>query len=120
MLATRALGLDRTYFGVELGLVKPKWITTFPYGYIPHPMIVSQCLALAGFLKLAAFRASWGWLARGHIALYLLHMLQEHLDLHRTAVKKDASSSELAAFLFSMGGRTEGVLRGATHKSKEE
>eukprot|EP01035_Chromulina_nebulosa_P019167 gene19167-25011_t len=38
-MATSALGLDRTYFGAELGLVEPKWITQFPYGYIPHPMI---------------------------------------------------------------------------------
>ena len=30
--ATNALGLDRTYFAAELGLVPPKWITQFPYG----------------------------------------------------------------------------------------
>lgn len=32
MLATRALGINRTYFAAELGLVEPKWITVFPYG----------------------------------------------------------------------------------------
>ena len=31
MKATKALGLDRTYFGVELGFLKPKWIHEFPY-----------------------------------------------------------------------------------------
>ena len=46
MKATKALGLDRTYFGVELGFLAPKWIDEFPYGTIPHPMIVSQLLAL--------------------------------------------------------------------------
>ena len=46
MKATKALGLDRTYFGVELGFLAPKWIDEFPYGTIPHPMIVSQILAL--------------------------------------------------------------------------
>ena len=32
MMATNALGVDRTYFAAELGLVEPKWITQFPYG----------------------------------------------------------------------------------------
>lgn len=34
MMATKALGVDRTYFGAELGLYPPKWITEFPYGYV--------------------------------------------------------------------------------------
>jgi hypothetical protein len=104
VLATNALGLDRTYFGVELGICEPKWITAFPYGVIPHPMIVSQILALGGFLKLAAFRAAWPWLVPGHMALYFIHMLQEHFDIHR-----DGKLSLSA--IFSMGGRTEQVLR---------
>lgn len=32
VMATEAIGLDRTYFGAELGLVEPKWIEQFPYG----------------------------------------------------------------------------------------
>jgi len=51
IMATSALGIDRTYFAAELGLVEAKWVTQFPYGYIPHPMIVSQIWALLGFLK---------------------------------------------------------------------
>jgi len=39
MLATARLGMVRTYFGAELGYVKPQWISDFPYGWIPHPMI---------------------------------------------------------------------------------
>jgi hypothetical protein len=31
-LATNAIGVDRTYFAAELGLVEPKWINKFPYG----------------------------------------------------------------------------------------
>lgn len=31
-LATEAIGIDRTYFAAELGLVEPKWINKFPYG----------------------------------------------------------------------------------------
>ena len=34
MLATNAIGIDRTYFAAELGLVEPKWINKFPYGYV--------------------------------------------------------------------------------------
>lgn len=30
--ATIALGVDRTYFGAELGKCEPKWINEFPYG----------------------------------------------------------------------------------------
>lgn len=50
LLATARLGLVRTYFGSELGFVKPKWITGFPYGYIPHPMIVGQLMAFASII----------------------------------------------------------------------
>ena len=32
VMATNAIGIDRTYFAAELGLVKPKWIEQFPYG----------------------------------------------------------------------------------------
>lgn len=32
ILATIALGLDRTYFGSELGYCESKWVTDFPYG----------------------------------------------------------------------------------------
>jgi hypothetical protein len=32
MMATEAIGIDRTYFAAELGLVEPKWINKFPYG----------------------------------------------------------------------------------------
>jgi hypothetical protein len=32
MLATKRLGVDRTYFGAELGVVEPLWVDKFPYG----------------------------------------------------------------------------------------
>ena len=78
LLATQALGVDRTYFAAELGLVEPKWINQFPYGYIPHPMIVSQIWALLGFFKAAHFRAEAPYVVPVHVTLYLIHMLQEH------------------------------------------
>lgn len=85
--ATKALGIDRTYFGAELGVVESKWITEFPYGYIPHPMIVSQICALAGFhlaphwIDRSGAAPMWSVAVPIHVALYLVHMMQEHLDL---------------------------------------
>lgn len=82
MLATARLGMIRTYFGAELGFVKPKWITGFPYGVIPHPMIVGQIIAYSTVLY-------WWWdrissenamLVAGHIGCYALHMTQEILS----------------------------------------
>ena len=85
MLATKALGIDRTYFGAELGMpnCEPKWIDAYPYGYIPHPMILSQMFALCGFMTAEHFRAAapW-WLVPTHLALYAVHMAQEHWDVH--------------------------------------
>lgn len=81
--ATNALGIDRTYFAAELGLLEPKWITQFPYGYIPHPMIVSQIIALIGIHKASHFRADWPYVIPVHVALYLTHMLQEHFNIYR-------------------------------------
>jgi hypothetical protein len=50
ILATVRLGFLRTYFGSELGFCKPEWIHGFPYGTIPHPMIVGQLLAYSSIL----------------------------------------------------------------------
>eukprot|EP00548_Thalassiothrix_antarctica_P004986 CAMPEP_0194132504 /NCGR_PEP_ID=MMETSP0152-20130528/2952_1 /TAXON_ID=1049557 /ORGANISM="Thalassiothrix antarctica, Strain L6-D1" /LENGTH=590 /DNA_ID=CAMNT_0038827573 /DNA_START=125 /DNA_END=1897 /DNA_ORIENTATION=- len=79
ILATARLGLVRTYFGSELGFVKPKWIEGFPYGYIPHPMIMGQLFAYSTIL--------WWWnsvvtfetaaLISTHMSLYTIHMIQE-------------------------------------------
>jgi len=82
VLATRAIGVDRTYFAAELGLVEPKWIEKFPYGYIPHPMIVSQIFALMGLYKASHFRTEWPYVVPIHVTLYLIHMLQEHFDVY--------------------------------------
>lgn len=85
--ATNVLGLDRTYFGAELGKCPAKWINQFPYGYIPHPMIVSQIFALLGVMKANHFRHDYPYLIHWHVLLYIVHMLQEHFDLHYDSVK---------------------------------
>mmetsp|Transcript_20091 Transcript_20091/g.42135 ORF Transcript_20091/g.42135 Transcript_20091/m.42135 type:complete len:668 (-) Transcript_20091:106-2109(-) len=89
---TSQLGVDGTYFGIELGMVpmQKNYVQRFPYGVIPHPMILSQCVALLGFHKNEAFRQAMPFLVPAHVALYLVHMLQEHFDIHATRKAKKA------------------------------
>mmetsp|Transcript_23062 Transcript_23062/g.37046 ORF Transcript_23062/g.37046 Transcript_23062/m.37046 type:complete len:592 (+) Transcript_23062:52-1827(+) len=82
--ATRALGIDKTYFGSELGHCQPKYVSAFPYNCIPHPMIVGAVIGLVGFHKMEGFRREMPYLVPIHIALYLLHMTQEIFDFHRS------------------------------------
>lgn len=81
LLATARLGMDRTYFGSELGFVKPQWIHGFPYGTIPHPMIMGQVWAFAAILywwwdRLSTFDM---YLLEAHMTAYIVHMMQEIL-----------------------------------------
>ena len=79
MLATARLGFVRTYFGSELGFVKPKWITGFPYGYIPHPMIVGQLTAYSSILWWFNLDFETTALIVTHMCFYSAHMVQEML-----------------------------------------
>jgi len=76
-LAATALGVDRTYFGAELGHCEPRRIERFPYGSVPHPMILGSIVGLVGIAWLEPFRAEWPWLVPIHVALYLCHLAQE-------------------------------------------
>lgn len=82
-LATKALGIDGTYFGSELGVCKTQWVTTFPYNVVPHPMIVGQLVALSGVHLIPEFRAAWPWLVPVHCTLYTIVMLQEQFDVYK-------------------------------------
>lgn len=81
MLATARLGMIRTYFGAELGFVKPKWVTGFPYGFIPHPMIVGQLFAFGSVLVWWRDRISMAnfALVAAHMGFYTVHLIQEML-----------------------------------------
>lgn len=82
--ALLAIGVDATYFGLELGLLKyGKRITSFPYNILQHPMIVGNCIGLLGIMKMDGFRTAVPWLVPVHISLYVLHMMQEHLDIYK-------------------------------------
>jgi len=90
---TFQLGVDGTYFGIELGFVKASkhYVQKFPYGVIPHPMILSQCVAMLGFMRAEAFRSSWPYLVPAHVCLYMVHMLQEHFDIYKNKASKSVS-----------------------------
>jgi len=88
VMATSAIGVDRTYFAAELGLVEAKWVDQFPYGYIPHPMIISQMFALLGFYKARHFREEWPYVVPIHLTLYLVHMIQEHFNICSQRIQK--------------------------------
>lgn len=74
---------------------------TFVFGvrYIPHPMIVSQVVALLGVLKAEHFRKASPFLIHIHVCLYLVHMLQEHFDLHLETVRKYFIDTSIDGFL---------------------
>ena len=81
ILATVRLGMVRTYFGSELGFVKPEWINSFPYGVIPHPMIVGQLFAYSNIFFWWREQMPLGTtlLIAGHMSFYTIHMVQEML-----------------------------------------
>ncbi|XP_075264781.1 uncharacterized protein LOC142356913 [Convolutriloba macropyga] len=95
--AAAAIGLDRTYFGSEMGIYKPKWISGFPYSLgIPHPMIVGSITGLLGFYKLAGIREAFPWLVPVHVALYTTHCLQEHFEIHTSKSWEECTKGLLA------------------------
>lgn len=81
--ALLAIGVDATYFGIELGRLKfeEAWISSFPYSVMRHPMISGNLLGLLGIMKLQGF-AGPSWLVPMHMGLYVLHMLQEHYEVY--------------------------------------
>ena len=79
------LGIDGCYFGIELGYISKNknYISKFPYGYIPHPMILSQCIALYFMNNNLLFYNNWPFLIYFHILFYLIHMIQEQFDIYK-------------------------------------
>jgi len=79
------LGKDGCYFGIELGYIckNKNYISKFPYGYIPHPMILSQCIALYFMNNNLLFYNNWSFLIYFHILFNIIHMIQEHFDIYK-------------------------------------
>ncbi|TVP97257.1 MAG: hypothetical protein EA381_15480 [Planctomycetaceae bacterium] len=81
-LAARAasvLGMNRTLFSAELGIDPPLRLRRFPYGFLPHPMILGAMSGIAAMLLVPSFRASFGWLCAGHLCCYATVLAQEIL-----------------------------------------
>ena len=82
-LAVRALGVTRTYYGVELGAVPHARVTSFPYSWFSHPMHAGIVLQFAAIGLLCPSLASeLPMLVPGHVALTVLTAVVEHFDLH--------------------------------------
>jgi hypothetical protein len=69
LVAARALGRTRTFYGWELGETPAQRVTSFPYSVVPHPMLVGNMLAFGGTLLNPGFRKAWWPLAIIHVAL---------------------------------------------------
>ena len=75
--ATKVLGMDRTYYSAELGFDEYERIARFPYGVIPHPMILGATIGIAAMLLVPSIRQTYWWLIAAHIVCYAVILLQE-------------------------------------------
>jgi hypothetical protein len=76
-VAARALGPDRTYYGHEVAGLARQRISSFPYGYLPHPMLVGNMVGFGGTLLNPDFRREWWPLAATHVALNVALLAME-------------------------------------------
>lgn len=90
------LGDNGTYYAIELGLMKPDFKFSWPYGKfgpIPgvwHPMYMGQVYALIGMYKMTAFREAFPYIVPLHVAYYAMCIAQEVWDVHRAKIFKGA------------------------------
>jgi hypothetical protein len=107
--AAAALGVDQTYFGVELGRVEPNFVRGFPYNVVPHPMIVGSMVGLLGFHKMAGFRATLPYAIPMHCAMYFVHMCQEQFnDIYAANWGRAADAEAKVAAARTPARRTSG------------
>ncbi len=83
--------------GAEYGVVPHKIVNEFPYGTLPHPMILGSLIAFVGFAVLPGFRAKHASLLLGHSAAYLVVLALEMFEVHLGA--SDLYAPVLAGFL---------------------
>jgi len=92
--AVRALGADRTYYGVELAGLPPKRVEGFPYSWMSHPMLVGNMAAFGGALLNFEFARQWWPLAVLHVALNLAIILMEAYVRPPTPERRPAAKRE--------------------------
>jgi hypothetical protein len=91
--STFMLGFNRTYFSAELGFDPPRRIKRFPYGVIPHPMVLGAMAGIAGMWRVESFRQAYGWLIVGHLVCYTIVLAQEVLTTRAAAGQRQAHFS---------------------------
>ena len=116
--AARALGSDRTYYGVEVSALPPQRVTAFPYSWTSHPMLLGNIAAYAGTLLNAPFREHWWPLALAHVAfnLGLLVMETSVRPRHggrRAAVGSPTARGQFGPIHLGLGAALTGGLIGA-------
>ncbi len=75
-----AHGINRPYFGAELGHFPPHGVNPLPDRLLPHPMIVGALFGLVGIHLLEPFRDHLSWLVPTHIALCVVVLTQTILS----------------------------------------
>jgi len=84
------LGPNLTYFSRELNELtesdKQRKVG-FPYGYIPHPMIVGDIISISALLITPCFWNNWYPLIMLHIVAYMFVLFQEISQVHISSNK---------------------------------
>ena len=91
--ATVVLGMNRSFFSSELGFDPPELIMRFPYGIVPHPMVLGAMAGIAGMSLVPDLRASYAWLLLGHLLCYAVVLSQEILMTRCFPSRFSASAS---------------------------
>ena len=115
--AAAVLGSDRTYYGRELADLPEVRVTTFPFSWLSHPMLVGNMIAYGGLLFNFEFSRRWWPLAVAHMALNLgLILLEVYVRPPRSANQGDSEEMEMGLpgfFLRTAFWSATGVAVGA-------
>lgn len=100
--AAAVLGIDRTYYGIEVAGLPPLRATAFPYSVLSHPMIVGNVMAFGGTLINPGFREAWWPLASLHVALNLGLLAMELTGLQRQRAVKVGGVAVFSAVIVAL------------------
>ncbi|MFM9967682.1 MAG: methyltransferase [Burkholderiales bacterium] len=109
IISARVLGADRTYYGHELAGLPHRQISSFPYSWISHPMLVGNMAAFAGTLLNDEFRQQWWPLACLHVALNFALLVMEQVVTPLRRGSGNAPSGNKAAGARPNSIRTAGL-----------
>lgn len=75
--AATVLGMDRTYYGVEIRGMPVELSGALPFSIVRHPMLTGNMVAYGGLLLDSEFRQDWWPLVLLHVACNFLLLLME-------------------------------------------